>query len=63
MRTRRLRNAVVVAPAQPVSFHCGFAADAGKKEMRDVGIEWLVVDSAAARAARRCATRCGAPMR
>ena len=25
----------------------GFAADAGKKEMRDVGIEWLVVDSAA----------------
>ena len=25
----------------------GFAADAGKKEMKDVGIEWLVVDSAA----------------
>jgi chromosome partitioning protein len=25
----------------------GFDADAGKKEMRDVGIEWLVVDSAA----------------
>jgi chromosome partitioning protein len=25
----------------------GFAADAGKKEMKDVGIDWLVVDSAA----------------
>lgn len=25
----------------------GFTADAGKKEMKDVGIEWLVVDSAA----------------
>ena len=25
----------------------GFDADAGKKEMKDVGIEWLVVDSAA----------------
>jgi len=25
----------------------GFDADAGKKEMREVGIEWLVVDSAA----------------
>lgn len=25
----------------------GFAADAGKKEMKDVGVEWLVVDSAA----------------
>jgi chromosome partitioning protein len=25
----------------------GFAAGAGKKEMRDVGVEWLVVDSAA----------------
>lgn len=25
----------------------GFSADAGKKEMKDVGVEWLVVDSAA----------------
>ena len=25
----------------------GFAADAGKKELREVGVEWLVVDSAA----------------
>jgi chromosome partitioning protein len=25
----------------------GFTADSGKKEMRDVGVEWLVVDSAA----------------
>jgi chromosome partitioning protein len=25
----------------------GFGADAGRKEMKDVGIEWLVVDSAA----------------
>lgn len=25
----------------------GFDADAGKKEMKDVGVEWLVVDSAA----------------
>jgi chromosome partitioning protein len=25
----------------------GFRADAGKKEMKDVGVEWLVVDSAA----------------
>lgn len=25
----------------------GFAADAGRKEMKDVGVEWLIVDSAA----------------